>query len=219
MAFCTNCGSKVGDGDRFCDSCGAPLQANPAAAPHVPPYTPPTPNPATTPYTPPYTPPTPNPYARPYTPPVYSAGKSNVGMILAIISLCTAFFALVSFFMPLLSGSVWGYSVDVYGSDILEISFDNMDEPECLFAVLAFLASIAAIVVAAISIKVRGCRIATIITSAVALICLFISMGEDMENMGIGFILYILFHVATIVLASIAVAKKPASPARPVYGR
>ena len=29
MSFCTNCGTQIPDGSRFCPNCGAPVGANP----------------------------------------------------------------------------------------------------------------------------------------------------------------------------------------------
>jgi uncharacterized membrane protein len=45
MAFCANCGGKVGDNDKFCASCGATRVPAQAAAPPPPPPPPPPPQP------------------------------------------------------------------------------------------------------------------------------------------------------------------------------
>ena len=31
MAFCGKCGTQVGEGEKFCPNCGAPIEAAPAA--------------------------------------------------------------------------------------------------------------------------------------------------------------------------------------------
>ena len=43
MPFCTTCGSQVSESARFCNNCGRPMEAQPAAAPPPPVATPPLP--------------------------------------------------------------------------------------------------------------------------------------------------------------------------------
>lgn len=73
--FCSNCSSRISDGERVCPVCGAvvgggytpPVNQN---VPPTPPYTPPTP---------PYTPPV-NPNVPPYTPPGNTYMMKNQGL-------------------------------------------------------------------------------------------------------------------------------------------
>jgi hypothetical protein len=77
--YCKKCGSALNEGVRFCESCGAPAEAQDAAAMPEPPDAPPPP-PGNAAYGPqaPYVPvtPAPSPYTPPPpgTPPPYGAG-------------------------------------------------------------------------------------------------------------------------------------------------
>ena len=229
MAFCSKCGMQVTDGNRFCSNCGNPINAaptnpNPAqSTPHVRPANPAA-NPnarPTTPFTPPplnqYTQPNnPHktqasaPYTPPYNAPAYTRSNSNVGNLLAMLSLGTAVLALISFFMPLLTFSFWGYSESIYGMDVLEGAFRSLSgiKINSIFEILAFLASVVNIAVAAASIKMRKLSIASIACSVVALLSILIAFADLMDSfeIGIGMILFILFRLATIALSGVSLA-------------
>ena len=205
MAFCPKCGSRVDDGDRFCDNCGNPIQAAPNSAPN------PTPAPTARPTSAPYTPPVSNPYAPAYNPVSYARPVSKAGKILTIIAICTAAVAFISFFMPLVVDGSFSFT----GADFFADKYSKVVEKSGAlpFAALSVILSVVSVVMASLSFKGRAFKIVALICSAIATFLLPIALTllfeeEYIEYMSVGLVLYINCSLATAVLSGVSLGMK-----------
>ena len=111
--------------------------------------------------------------------------------------------AVLSFFMDYMSYSGYGMSMGVSGFKVLEAAFEYMEGP-AMMIIIAAIATFVALVVAFMG--KSNISMLPAVLSAVSVICMFMAFNEDgaMEVAGGGFWLFMLAHVACVVLSFMA---------------
>ena len=136
---------------------------------------------------------------------IKQSGKLAIGALVATIV------AIVSFFLDFIPNSFYSLT----GLDLLEVIFELLDYAsfEDICFLLAFGATAASIITAAMGMKNPATAKITTIVSSVALVTMFISLMEKIDYAGIGFWLFIIAQISAIGLsvASSNAAKKEAS--------
>lgn len=115
--------------------------------------------------------------------------------------------AVMSFFMDYMSMSGYGISIGISGMEMLEAAFDYM-EGSAVMIIIAALATVVALVIAVMS-NLKGVgaiSMLPMVLSVVSAICMFMAFTEDdaMEYAGTGFWLFMIAHIAAIVLSFMA---------------
>lgn len=201
--FCPKCGTKNADEAKFCVECGATLPSRPQApAAAQPTQTPaPAPQPTGAPK------PQPNPFAAPKqqanpfgaNAPAALSSLSNDPVTFA--GLVAGFVMVISFFLPLVSLSAFGYSYSMsgfgmtFGSKYMSGEFTN---------IIYLLPGIAALLVGILVKKPQPRSIAQIAIGAITVIAFLAFMGYVNDNtygvgkMGLAFYLFIICGIVLV---------------------
>jgi hypothetical protein len=122
------------------------------------------------------------------------------GRVMAILAACMCVTAFICFALPFISVSIYYYSREFTG-------FELLDRGESALLVLSLLCVVAGIAFGFIGIKVRKIAIGGIITSAFALIFLFAYFIDGIEYMGAGAVLNLLLDIVALVFFIVSLAK------------
>lgn len=202
--FCPKCGTKNADEAKFCVECGTTLPSRPqapaAARPAQAPASAPQPTGAPAPQPNPFA--TPKQQANPFganAPAVLSSLPSDPVMFAGLVA---GFVMVISFFLPLVSLSAFGYSYSMsgfgmtFGSKYLSGEFTN---------IVFLIPGIAALLVSLLVKKPQPRAIAQIAIGAITIIAFLAFMGYVNDNtygvgkMSLAFYLFIICAIALIV--------------------
>lgn len=126
--------------------------------------------------------------------------------LMAALTLCVVFVALISFFLPLYSVNFIGtYSYS--GFDAVMDAIDYPEFPELGIA-LCFVFSIIGLIFAFLMLKSRDAAMGTIITSAISMLLMIIAMCDSSDYLkpidyaAIGFYLYEIMNFVAVILSA-----------------
>lgn len=126
--------------------------------------------------------------------------------LMAALTLCVVFVALISFFLPLYSVNFFGtYSYS--GFDAVMDAIDDPEFPELGIA-LCLICSTIGIICSLFAIKHSNAGVGTIITAAIGMILMIVSMSDDSDILkaidyaAVGFYLYEIMCFSAIILSA-----------------
>lgn len=131
--------------------------------------------------------------------------------IMAALTICVVFVALISFFLPLYSVNFFG----TYSYSGFDAVMDAMDDPEFpeLGIALCLACSIIGMGCSLMAMKNSKAGIGTIVTSAVGMILMIVAMSDDSDILkaidyaAVGFYLFEIMHFAAIILSAATIYK------------
>ena len=128
--------------------------------------------------------------------------------LMSVLTLCVVFIALISFFLPLYSVNFFGtYSYS--GFDAVMDAIDDPEFPELGIA-LCLICSIIGIICSLFAIKNSNAGVCIIITSAIGMILMIVSMSDDSDILkaidyaAAGFYLYEIMCFSAIILSAVS---------------
>jgi len=133
--------------------------------------------------------------------------KNKTSFILAIVSIITSLFSIISYFLPFFSAESFFGNISMTGIEALEEAFEKSEMPESGI-IYALVAVILALIMSIIGIKKRNSLVGTIFFSFLAMIMIYIGIADDMEYISSGFYFFELSSLASAITSIFSLAMK-----------